>query len=120
MDFDHNQPIYIQIGSIIKEQILTGLLRTGDKLPSVREYAVIFEVSPLTIHRALQYLEQERVIVTKKGIGSFVNEEMKEALAVQMVKGQVQDFVAKMKNYGISEAESIGMVQEVWREGGTV
>lgn len=50
MDFQNDQPIYIQIGTFIKEQIINGTIRPGEKLPSVREYAVFFEVSPLTIH----------------------------------------------------------------------
>lgn len=117
MEFDHNQPIYIQIATRIKEQILTGALRTGQKLPSVREYAVIFEVSPLTIHRALQYLELEQVITTKKGIGSFVQEKMLEALTGQLVEGQVRDFVTKMKSYGIREEDAAAMVRDAWRGG---
>lgn len=117
MNFDNNQPIYIQIGTLIKEQILTGILQAGEKLPSVREYAVIFEVSPLTIHRALQYLEQEHVIVTRKGIGSFVQQKMKETLTEQMIDGQVREFVARMKSYGVTQAEMMGMIQKVWKGG---
>ena len=71
MDFQNDQPIYIQIGTFIKEQIINGTIKPGEKLPSVREYAVLFEVSPLTIHRTIQYLEAEGIIVTRKGIGSF-------------------------------------------------
>lgn len=66
MDFQNDQPIYIQIGTFIKEQIINGTIKPGEKLPSVREYAVLFEVSPLTIHRTIQYLEAEGIIVTRK------------------------------------------------------
>ena len=66
MDFQNDQPIYIQIGTFIKEQIINGTIRPGEKLPSVREYAVFFEVSPLTIHRTVQYLESEGIIETRK------------------------------------------------------
>ena len=44
MDFQNDQPIYIQIGTFIKEQIINGTIQPGEKLPSVREYAVLFEV----------------------------------------------------------------------------
>lgn len=117
MNFDNNQPIYIQIGTIIKEQILTGTLHTGEKLPSVREYAVIFEVSPLTIHRALQYLEQEQVVATKKGVGSFVREAIRDELSRQMVKGQVHDFVSKMRDYGIADDDIIRLVHSELKGG---
>lgn len=117
MEFQYTQPIYIQIGMRIKEQILRGELRAGEKLPSVREYAVIFEVSPLTIHRALQYLEQEQVILTKKGIGSFVRQEMQATLTSRLVEEQVHEFVARMKRYGFQETEVTAMIEDAWRGG---
>ena len=72
MVFVPDIPIYLQIATQIKERIVSGDLAPGDKLPSVREYSLIFEVSPLTIQRAIQHLDNENVIYSKKGVGSFV------------------------------------------------
>ena len=47
MEFDHEKPIYLQIASILKEQIAGGQRKAGDKLPSVREGSVLFEVSEI-------------------------------------------------------------------------
>lgn len=105
MDFQNDQPIYLQIGTFIKEQIISQALSPGEKLPSVREYAVIFEVSPLTIHRTIQYLEAEGIIETKKGVGSFVRADIREKLSDDMVKGQVRDFIVKMRNCGLTDKE---------------
>ncbi len=103
MDFQNNEPIYIQIGTAIKEQIVNGSLKPGEKLPSVREYAIIFEVSPLTIHRAVQYLETEGVIETKKGIGSFVRSEIQEKLSRDMIEQKVHDFIGRLRKCGLSD-----------------
>lgn len=103
MDFQNDQPIYIQIGTFIKEQIINGTIKPGEKLPSVREYAVFFEVSPLTIHRTIQYLEAEGIIVTRKGIGSFVRPDIQEKLSEDMVTGLIQDFIGRMRNCGLTE-----------------
>lgn len=54
MEFDNEKPIYIQIASLLKEQIASGRRRAGDKLPSVREGSVLFEVSALTMQRVMQ------------------------------------------------------------------
>lgn len=105
MDFDHKQPIYIQIGTDIKEQILKGTLNLGSKLPSVREYAVLYEVSPLTIHRALQYLELEGILETRIGVGSFVRESITGQLTAHMVTEQVRNFVEKMRKCGLSDRD---------------
>ena len=69
MGFDAAAPIYIQIGDRIREEIISGKYPPGEQLKSVREYAVFYEVSPLTMHRAMQYLESQGLIVTKKGVG---------------------------------------------------
>ena len=94
MDFQNDQPIYIQIGTFIKEQIINGTIKPGEKLPSVREYAVLFEVSPLTIHRT---------IVTRKGIGSFVRPDIQEKLSEDMVTGLIQDFIGRMRICGLTD-----------------
>ena len=99
MDFQNDQPIYIQIGTFIKEQIINGTIQPGEKLPSVREYAVLFEVS----HRTIQYLEAEGIIVTRKGIGSFVRPDIQEKLSEDMVTGLIQDFIGRMRNCGLTD-----------------
>lgn len=117
MDFDINQPIYIQIGSQIKENILNGTIQSGEKLPSVREYSMIYEVSALTIHRTMQYLEQQGIIYSQKGVGSFVRSDLGEQLETQMIQVQVDSFIQKMKNCGLKEPEILALVQKRLGEG---
>ena len=57
--FDNNIPIYIQISNIIKLQIVTKQLKSGDKLPTVRDLAETAGVNPNTVQRALSDLETE-------------------------------------------------------------
>ena len=117
MDFQNDQPIYIQIGTFIKEQIINGTIQPGEKLPSVREYAVFFEVSPLTIHRTIQYLEAEGIVGTRKGIGSFVRTDIQKKLSKDMVTGLIQDFIGRMRNCGLTDAQiKTAVLQEL--EGG--
>ena len=92
MGFDAAAPIYIQIGDRIREEIISGKYPPGEQLKSVPEYAVFYEVSPLTMHRAMQYLESQGLIVTKKGVGSFVNPQLNPIAARQMVKEQALQF----------------------------
>lgn len=105
LEFHNEQPIYIQIATCIKEQIVSGRIRPGDKLPSVREYTVQFEVSALTIQRAMQYLEKEQVIYSRKGIGNFVREDSAQNLQGQLLEAQVRDFVEKMKKCGLTSEQ---------------
>ena len=88
LDYRDVRPIYTQIIDSFKEQITVGILRTGDKLPSVRELAVQLAINPNTIQRSYRALESEGWIVTVPGKGCFVSansscqeQELKKQLA---------------------------------------
>ena len=72
LDYRDARPIYTQIIDGIKEQITTGVMMPGDKLPSVREMAGILTINPNTIQRAYRLLEFNGWIVTIPGKGCFV------------------------------------------------
>jgi len=110
--FQDNIPIYLQIADDIKEQIISGKLQAGEKIKSVREYSLFYEVTVLTVHRALQLLETEGVVETKKGVGSFIIAGVRPILENKMVDTQVQEFIGKMGNMGISRDSILHFVQE--------
>ena len=72
LDYRDARPIYTQLCDSIKEQILTGVLQEGDRLPSVRELAVQLTINPNTIQRSYAILEDEGWIASVPGKGSFV------------------------------------------------
>ena len=89
LDYRDVRPIYTQIIDGIKEQITAGILRAGDKLPSVRELASELAINPNTIQRSYRSLESDGWIVTVPGKGCFVSangncqeQERKKQLAV--------------------------------------
>ena len=75
MHLDHRdpRPIYAQIMDHYREQITLGILRSGERLPSVRELAVELSINPNTIQRAYRSLEMEGWIATVPGKGCFVS-----------------------------------------------
>ena len=92
MEFDNNLPIYIQIMNYLKKQIISGQLKEGDKLYSVRELSSKLKVNPNTIQRSYQELEREELVYTQRGLGTFVTEDkdvilkLKKEMASQIVK----------------------------------
>ena len=72
LDYRDARPIYTQIIDGFKEQISAGILKTGERLPSVRELAVELSINPNTIQRAYRQLELEGWIATVPGKGCFV------------------------------------------------
>lgn len=65
-------PIYEQVMEQIKSGIMSGELKEGDALPSVRSLAAELRISALTVKKAYDKLEEESFIVTVHGKGSFV------------------------------------------------
>lgn len=72
LDYRDARPIYSQIVDGFREQIRTGVLQVGDKLPSVRELAADLTINPNTIQRAYRELELGGWIATVPGKGCFV------------------------------------------------
>ena len=72
LDYRDARPIYAQIMDGIREQIATGILEPGEKLPSVRELATTLAINPNTIQRSYRQLEMEGWIATVPGKGCFV------------------------------------------------
>ena len=72
LDYRDARPIYTQIVEGFREQILAGILESGDKLPSVRELAAQLTINPNTIQRAYRELEAGGWIATVPGKGCFV------------------------------------------------
>lgn len=74
------RPIYEQIMDSIKEQVLKGILKPGDQLPSVRQLASMLTINANTVMKAYGELERQEVIETRRGKGAFIA--MKESTVV--------------------------------------
>lgn len=73
LDYRDARPVYEQIADGFREQILSGVLQKGDKMPSVRELATTMTINPNTIQRVYRELEQQGWIHSEQGRGCFVS-----------------------------------------------
>lgn len=81
-----DQPIYDQIASQLKAQILSGALEPGQALPSIRALAKELKISVITTKRAYDELEKDGFICTMAGKGSFVAEKDMELVREMHLK----------------------------------
>ncbi len=72
LDYRDARPIYAQICDGFREQIRSGILQRGEKLPSVRELATQLTINPNTIQRSYRELEIQGWVMTVPGKGCFV------------------------------------------------
>lgn len=117
-EFTDDIPIYLQIMNQIKEKIAAGILKPGEKIPSVRELALSAEVNPNTMQKALSELEREGVLYSQRTAGRFVSDSEKgvEGLQEQMAKEQIIRFAQAMKKLGYQPEETLRMLERYVNE----
>ena len=113
--FDNERPIYVQLVEKLRLEIVSGKLKSGERLPSVRELALTARVNPNTMQKALAELETEGLVYTERTNGKFVtaNKELIEKIKRKLAKEKVNNYIKDMKNIGITYEQSIQYLQEL-------
>ena len=113
-EFNNDKPIYAQIMEQMKLFIVSGALRAGQKLASVRELAAEAEVNPNTIQKALAELERTGLIVTHRTSGRVVTEDeaMIQAIKKDLAKAQIDAFFTSMEKLGFDKKQTMELLEE--------
>lgn len=114
-----DRPIYQQLVEILTEQIVSGQLAAGDKVPAVRELAAQAGVNPNTMQRALADMEREGLMYTNRTSGRYVTEdkEMIQKIREQIASDRIAEFLAGMSQLGFSEQEVFSLLEKRQGEG---
>ena len=106
LDYRDNRPIYEQVRDGLRKLMVTGMLRPGDKLPSVRALAVELAINPNTIQRAYAQLETEGYILSVSGKGTFVAElQDQNALRRREVEEKLRPLREELRSLGMTAVE---------------
>ena len=113
LDYRDARPIYLQICDGYRQQILSGILQQGDRMPSVRELATQLTINPNTIQRAYRELELQGWVVSVPGKGSFVSgiPGNTEDSSRQLLQ-EFDNLCARLTAMGISRQTLIRRVEE--------
>ena len=102
------EPIYEQIVAQIKAEVIEGRMRAGDALPSVRALSRELKISALTVKKAYDNLEEEGLIVTVHGKGSFIaaaNQELLMEERRKELEKELEAAVQKARTGGLTAKE---------------
>lgn len=117
MDFKSSKGIFLQIADNLCHQILEGLLKPGDRVPSVRDLAAEFEVNRNTVMRTYTNLQDAGIFDNKRGIGFFISEN-----AVELVRAsektnffshELPDFIRKVQLLKLNSNDLSELVNEI-------
>ena len=116
--FDNERPIYIQLVEMLRIEIISGKMKSGERIPSVRELALTAKVNPNTMQKALAELEEEGLIYTERTNGKFVteNKDLIEKDKRKLAEEKVKNYINDMNNIGITYEEAVYYLQELGGE----
>ena len=123
INFRSGLPIYTQIVNQMQSQIASGVLQPGDQLPTVRALAEELRVNFNTVARAYRLLDEERVISTQQGRGTYITEipppKVSQKFRREALEELTQRYVSEAMRLEFSKSEIKQMVSgqlKVWTE----
>jgi GntR family transcriptional regulator len=112
------KPIYEQVVEGIERDIVMGILRDREQLPSIRELSAILGVNPNTIQKAFQELDRNGIIVSGQGRGCFVAdhaaERIKEKVSVRIT--EIEAIAAELARAGIEEEKLLEAIRRAYHD----
>ena len=110
------KPIYEQIVEGIERDIVMGILREREQLPSIRELSAVLGVNPNTIQKAFGELDRSGIIISGQGRGCFVAdraaEKIKEKLSVKIV--EIENIAAELARAGIEKEKLMEAIERAY------
>ena len=101
MTFTNDKAIYIQMADRLCDEILAGTYQDDDRIPSVREYAVLLQVNTNTAVKAYDQLARDGIIYNKRGLGYFVTQgarkEIRKARKREFMKETLPELFRQMR-----------------------
>jgi DNA-binding transcriptional regulator YhcF (GntR family) len=106
MIFNSDKPIFLQMADRLCDEILADKYKDDDRIPSVREYAVLLEVNTNTAVKAYDELARANIIYNKRGLGYFVTKGAKKQILKErkhvFMKEQLPELFRQMQLLGIT------------------
>lgn len=119
IDSRSSTPIYEQIIIGVKELILKGIVKPGEKLPSIRELSTILTINPNTVSKAYGELESDNIVETIKGKGTFVSDKYQKKASEDKKSKLIIDIkrlILEANYLGIEENDLILLLSEGFKE----
>ncbi|MED4531564.1 GntR family transcriptional regulator [Metabacillus fastidiosus] len=106
--FDDTKPIFQQIADMIADDIVDGLLKEGEQIPSTTELSKFYQINRATAQKGLAILVDAGLVYKQRGVGMFVADNAKETLLTERKKDFYKQYVQPM----LDEANRIHLTKE--------
>ena len=120
LDPANGAPIYRQIIKQIEYAILSGRMRPGDRLPTIRSLAVELKTNPNTIAKAYGELEIRGILATQVGSGTYISDKkpvMEDDSLNRKIREVLGRFMQEMRDLGVDKRELVRLINAYTEEG---
>lgn len=116
--FNSRDPVYLQVVRLFKERIVTGVIQSGQTIPSRRELAALLKINPNTAQRAYKEMEDQRLIVTEGNSPSRITleSEVLRRIRSELLGEAVEAFVSSIRNIEVPLDELVEVVRRKYAE----
>jgi GntR family transcriptional regulator len=111
---ENGVPIYRQIIQQIEYAILSGRMRPGDRLPTIRALAVELKINPNTIAKAYGEMEIRGILATQVGSGTYISDKKpapEDGSLNRKIREVLGRFIQEMRNLGVEKQELVNMLE---------
>ena len=119
MTFSNEKPIFQQMAERLCDEILAQTYQDDERIPSVREYAVMLEVNTNTAVKAYEQLSRENIIYNKRGLGYYVTPGARERILKErrkvFLEQQLPELFRQMNLLGLGIEDVVGTWQHLNR-----
>lgn len=117
LNLQSNQPIYEQLYNNVLKLICINVLKPGEKLPSVRSLATDLAINPNTVARAYQMLEQNNIIYSVVGKGSFISDSLSVANEIKKsAKEKILNSLDEAVKANLTQNEILTIISEYFSD----
>lgn len=116
--FENNSPVYLQMAAQLEMMIISGQFEPGQRLPSVRELALMSRTNPNTVSRALGELERRGLIETRRTSGKYVARQnsLLENTRQQAAIEACRTFLTRMSALGFTQEETAVLLERMMND----
>jgi GntR family transcriptional regulator len=113
-----NVPPYVQLAEQVRQALLNGVLRPGDRLPTVKDMVAALAINPNTVLKAYRDLEREGLVEGRQGVGTFVLRRPDGPSPTEQaaLTRSLAAWIARAHQAGLSDADVESMVRSVLRD----
>lgn len=118
--FDGRYPIYEQIVQELRRSLVKNEIKPGERIPSIRDMAMMLTVNTNTVQRAYQEMERQQLIYSQRGTGYFVmnDDNLVGKVKQDMVASSISQFVEEMSALGYTGSDIVKALNQHLEGGG--